>query len=63
MKRIREEFKGEKIVTKHEWMIAAIQALEEISTSHKEDPAMSLYETLFIDPKKLTPFQQRQLEY
>jgi len=55
--RIKGITDGEKIITKHEWMVAAISALEKQSKVEKEESASSLYEALFIDPSKLTPYQ------
>lgn len=68
IKKVRLMTKGEKIVTKNEWMVAALEALEaqdrkgpkpateEVSLYDEETPQM-LYEALFIDPSKLTPYQ------
>ena len=59
--KIRKQFKGEKIVTKHEWMIAAIEALEKEIPNKRDDRDETpeiLYDALFIDPCKLTPYQQ-----
>lgn len=55
--------RGEKIITKHEWMMAALDMLEKHEKSSyeqviimdEETPQM-LYEALFIDPSKLTPY-------
>lgn len=57
-------------MTKHEWMMSALDLLEKQDSSKKQDdiiydeetPQM-LYEALFIDPSKLTPYQHAQLEY
>ncbi len=54
--------KFEKIITKHEWMIAALENLEKDMAVQKEETPSILYEALFIDPSKLTPYQQLQLE-
>jgi len=50
--------KFEKIITKHEWMIAALENLEKDMAVQKEETPSILYEALFIDPSKLTPYQQ-----
>ncbi len=55
--------RGDKIITKHEWMMAALDMLEKNEKSSyeqviimdEETPQM-LYEALFIDPSKLTPY-------
>jgi hypothetical protein len=80
--RVRAETKGDRIITKHEWMMGVLDKLEKhdksiailgknaSSTSSvenayildEETPQM-LYEALFIDPSKLTPYQHAQLEY
>jgi hypothetical protein len=57
IERIKDETKHEKIVTKHEWMIAALQVLEE-KQGEDDSQLKQLYESLFIDPSKLTPYQQ-----
>ncbi len=44
-------------------MVAALSSLEERTMIHNEESPAILYEQLFIDPSKLTPFQHRQLEY
>ena len=51
-------------------MMSALDLLEKQDSSKKQDdiiydeetPQM-LYEALFIDPSKLTPYQHAQLEY
>jgi len=58
IKRVLKETNYQKIVTKHEWMIAALEILETKKESFKEDTPMTLYENLFIDPSQLTPYQQ-----
>lgn len=82
IKKIRIQTKGEKIITKHEWMVGALEILETLDRKsastqenrerlgHSEDAALfdeetpqMLYEALFIDPSKLTPYQHAQLEY
>lgn len=78
LKRLRAQTNGEKIITKHEWMMSALDKLEKYdkeeakkkNPSAEEDPVMfdeetpqMLYEALFIDPSKLTPYQHAQLEY
>jgi hypothetical protein len=52
----------DRIVTKHEWMISALEALEKISNCKKDEPPSVLYDALFIDPTKLTPYQESQLD-
>jgi hypothetical protein len=64
IQRVRRLTSGEKIVTKHEWMMSALDMLEkhdkatddQILMMDEETPQM-LYEALFIDPSKLTPYQ------
>lgn len=57
IERVKQETNNEKILTKHEWMVAALMLLD------PEDPQLpQLYESLYIDPSKLTPYQQQQLE-
>ena len=79
--RVRAETKGERIITKHEWMMGILDKLEKHDKTaslaknassassvenaymlDEETPQM-LYEALFIDPSKLTPYQHAQLEY
>ena len=55
--RIKGSTGGEKIITKHEWMVAAISSLEKQSKVEKDESTSQLYEALFIDPSKLTPYQ------
>lgn len=57
IKRVKKITNGSKIVTKHEWMIAALDLLEANLPKSKdlESPRM-LYEATFIDPSKLTPY-------
>jgi len=57
IRRVKRVTRTHKIVTKHEWMIAALDLLESNLTKSKdlEMPKM-LYETTFIDPSKLTPY-------
>jgi hypothetical protein len=65
MQRIKKATKGDKIVTKHEWMMSALDMLEKQDKSSSDDQLMMmdeetpqmLYEALFIDPSKLTPYQ------
>ena len=58
--RIEQESKGKYIVTKYEWMVAAIEELEQNDSSQieglEEEPISTLYESLYIDPNNLTPF-------
>ena len=71
--KIRAETKGERIITKHEWMMGILDKLEKhdkttlaknaSSSSSVENAYMldeetpqMLYEALFIDPSKLTPY-------
>lgn len=56
IKRLLRESNFEKIITKHEWMIAALELLEKDLPNTREETAKQLYEILFIDPSKLTPF-------
>ena len=74
LKKVTHLTKGEKIFTKHEWMMAALDMLEkqdkeetktseEIQSLYDEETPQMLYEALFIDPSKLTPYQHAQLEY
>ena len=57
IKRVKRLTNGQKIVTKHEWMIAALESLEENLPKSKdlESPRI-MYEAMFIDPSKLTPY-------
>ena len=57
IQKIKKETNGDKIITKHEWMIAAISILEKDLDSSREESLSKLYEVLFIDPTKLTPYQ------
>lgn len=51
IKRALKESQYEKIITKHEWMIAALLQLEgEDLPRGKEESPSQLYEMLFIDP-------------
>jgi hypothetical protein len=72
--RVRAETKGARIFTKHEWMMGVLEKLErhdkKIAGASAADDIMMdeetpqmLYEALFIDPSKLTPYQHAQLEY
>jgi hypothetical protein len=64
IRRVRRQTGGGKVVTKHEWMMGALDMLEkhdkatddQILMMDEETPQM-LYEALFIDPSKLTPYQ------
>ena len=67
IQKLRDATQGQKIVTKHEWMMGALELLEkhdkargsassEEAPFEEETPQM-LYEALFIDPSKLTPYQ------
>ena len=64
IRRVRRQTGGVKVVTKHEWMMGALDMLEkhdkatddQILMMDEETPQM-LYEALFIDPSKLTPYQ------
>ena len=59
IKKAIQKTKGEKIITKHEWMIATLEVLEKDTRPKKlsdPDSASILYEALFIDPSKLTPY-------
>ena len=58
IKRAQKATNYEKIITKHEWMIAAIQVLEKEADLKREETPQMLYEVLFIDPSQLTPYQQ-----
>lgn len=68
IQKIRKASKGEKIFTKHEWMMSALDMLEkkdrkdpnykkeeDFSLLEIEEKPQMLYEALFIDPSKLTP--------
>jgi hypothetical protein len=57
LKRLRAETEGAKIITKHEWMIAALEILEKDIQYKREENSSVLYDALFIDPSKLTPYQ------
>ena len=46
----------ERIITKHEWMIAALLLLEQDLANVRDENPLQLYEVLFIDPSKLTPY-------
>lgn len=71
--RVRAETKGERIITKHEWMMGVLDKLEKHDKTGRnaventymldEETPQMLYEALFIDPSKLTPYQHAQLEY
>jgi hypothetical protein len=79
--RVRAETKGERIITKHEWMMGVLDKLEKHDKTASlaknassassvenaymldEETTQMLYEALFIDPSKLTPYQHAQLEY
>lgn len=39
-------------------MIAALEALESLSENKKDELPAVLYDALFIDPTKLTPYQE-----
>ena len=54
--KIKKKSGGKKILTKHEWMIAALEKLDKNTLLEKEDTPEFLYSQLFIDPTKLTPF-------
>ena len=56
LKRIKKETQGSKIVTKHEWMIAALEVLEKDVLLKRDESPSTLYDALFIDPSKLTPY-------
>lgn len=56
IKRLQKETNGEKIITKSEWMVAAISELEKDFGHCRDEDPKSLYEALFIDPSKLTPY-------
>jgi hypothetical protein len=58
LNRLRKENNGENIITKHEWMIAALEGLEKDFSNKRDETPSMLYEALFIDPSKLTPYQQ-----
>ncbi|CDW90352.1 UNKNOWN [Stylonychia lemnae] len=62
IKRVLQETKFDKIITKHEWMIAALELLEQDQPNLRDESPSQLYEVLFIDPSKLTPYQYSQLE-
>lgn len=50
IKRALQATSYEKIITKHEWMIAAIETLEKETDLKREETPQMLYEVLFIDP-------------
>ena len=57
IKRVKRETNYNKIVTKQEWMVAALDLLESNLPKSKDlEMPMTLYETTFIDPSKLTPY-------
>lgn len=57
IKRAKRETNYNKIVTKQEWMVAALDLLESNLPKSKDlEMPMTLYETTFIDPSKLTPY-------
>lgn len=57
IKKSLKSTKYEQIITKHEWMIAALELLEKDSTLKRDETPLLMYEAIFIDPSKLTPFQ------
>lgn len=56
IKKAFKETNYEKIITKHEWMIAALEILEKDLSNNRDETPQALYEVLFIDPSKLTPY-------
>jgi hypothetical protein len=54
--RLIKESNGEKIITKHEWMIAALEVIEKDIVIKRDETPQMLYEALLIDPSKLTPY-------
>jgi len=56
IEKIKGETNGEKIITKNEWMISALEELEKNTLLNMEDTPSYLYDQIFIDPTKLTPF-------
>lgn len=54
---IKKQSNGHKIVTKAEWMCAALEELEKKTLLNLEETPKYLYDSQLIDPSKLTPFQ------